>query len=53
MRYEPYRYSDYIRTLYNQGVSIKLICFRLKIKEETVREWCGMASNGSDLQDSL
>ena len=53
MAYKSYRYSDFVRSLYNQGVSIKLICFRLKIKEETVREWCGISSNGSDSQESL
>ena len=39
MPYKPYTYSDYIREMYDAGASVQLICWRLKIKPETVVEW--------------
>ena len=39
MPYKPYTYSDYIREIYDAGASVQLICWRLKIKPETVVEW--------------
>jgi len=37
--YKPYTYSDYIRELYDHGISVESICWNLKIKPETVEKW--------------
>jgi hypothetical protein len=39
MPYKPYLYSDLIRELYDAGLSVGMICWRFKIKEETVLRW--------------
>jgi len=39
MPYKPYTYADFIRELYDAGASVRMICWRLKIKEETVLRW--------------
>ena len=39
MPYKPYTYSDFIREMYDAGASVRSICWRLKIKPETVEKW--------------
>ena len=35
----PYTISDYVRELAREGVEPRMICWRLKLKEETVARW--------------
>ena len=39
VNYEPYTISDYVRELARGGVEPRMICWRLKLKEETVLRW--------------
>jgi len=39
MSYKPYTYSDFVREMYDAGASVESLCWRLKIKEETVLRW--------------
>jgi len=48
MAYKSYRFSDHVKSMYESGVTIKAIMFRLNLKEETVKKWCGVSSNGLD-----
>jgi DNA invertase Pin-like site-specific DNA recombinase len=48
MAYKPYRFSDLVRSMYESGISVEAIAFKLKLKIETVKKWCGLLSSGSD-----
>jgi len=39
MPYEAYTISDYVRELAREGVEPRMICWRLKLKPETVARW--------------
>ena len=41
-----YTISDYVRELHADGVEPRMICWRLKLKPETVEKWLDSGDKG-------
>jgi hypothetical protein len=41
-----YTISDYVRELHADGVEPRMICWRLKLKPETVEKWLDIGDKG-------
>ena len=41
-----YTISDYVRELHAAGVEPRMICWRLKLKPETVEKWLDIGDKG-------
>jgi hypothetical protein len=48
MAFRNYRFSDHVRSMHERGVTVEKIAYMLNLKEETVKKWCGLLSDGSD-----